>query len=168
MKKAESKLETIEKLSEAIERIIGDDEILVKIALNFTHKLNDHLDSVEGISGPLFDPSKIVEHCWPYARNPPSLEDLSVPRTVFQTKELRKGNSSNFEADILSLIQRSLGKKVKMSDLRKIASVISKKISVPLKKRSTQSKKRIIEWLYTNWEKAEPHINESVLLIQEN
>ena len=166
--KEETKLGTLVELSEAIEKMVGDDETLVKIGLNFIHKLNTHLDSHEEISESIFDPNKIAEQCWPYARDPPSLEALSVPRTVFQTKELRKGNSSNFEADILSIIQRSIGKKVKMSDLRKISSIISKKISVPLKKRSTQSKKRIIEWLCVNWEKAEPHLNESVMLIQEN
>ncbi|KAH0786478.1 hypothetical protein GPJ56_009549 [Histomonas meleagridis] len=167
MKKTETKLEIIEKLSEAIEKIISDDEILIKIAINFAHKLNDHLDANEEINGPLFDSTKIAEYCWPYAKDPPTLEDLSVPKTFYQTKELKKGVSSDFETEILSNIQKAFGKKVKMSDLRKIASIISKKTSIPLKKRYTKSKKRIIEWMYVNWEKVEPHLKNTIVYIQE-
>ena len=153
---------TIHDISKSIEEIICDDELLAKITINFLSQLNQNLYS-KNLSNNISS-SKIIETCWPYSQNPLEEKELSISPMIYCEKELKKDLSNEFEAKIYTILQKSFGKKVTVANLLDVALTSSKVISIPLRRKSTHSKQRIIQWLYQNWEKIQPRIDEIISL----
>lgn len=160
--KHEKSISTISDVAQSIEDLVCDDELLAKITLNFLAQLNESIDTNNTkyqISG-----SHILRTCWPYANNPPDESELVTAPMAYQKKEMKLSASNTFETKVLTILQKHLNKRVSVSNLLDFAFAAAKVTGIPLKRKFTHSKQRIIQWLFENWEHVEPHVEEAIAL----
>ncbi|OHS98213.1 hypothetical protein TRFO_35451 [Tritrichomonas foetus] len=152
-KRRTDRVPTIQDIADSIEQICGDDEITSKIVLKYITSLNTALQN----GGPFesfIDPSTISSYFWPYGP-PPDINIQSTPKQVEPFISRRHTIKDN-TLPILNKMQQEMGRKLLQQDLIVIGKMISSELSIPLKKKTRQSKARILEWIASNYDAIDP------------
>ena len=162
-KRRTEKVPSLADLATSIDQISGDDEITTKLVLKFVTSLNAALEG-GGPFDSFYDAAHIGATFWPYA-SPPEIR-ISRSAPVSQPVSLRRTIKVD-SMPILNRIQQAAGRKMLQSDLAGLGKLISDEINVPLKKKTKQSKARILEWMGACWERIEPNIEEYIRKFKE-
>lgn len=136
----------VSRVAAEIEKIAGDDEIISKIVLSYLRELEEHLDRNHAPSDHFYQ--NIITAHWPYSAKPPTAAELGLlPREDVRPPPVPPTPETSVQDNYLTQIQKALGKKVKGEELVSLCRFISKQLNIPLHKKSTVSKARLLAWL---------------------
>ena len=161
---------TLEEITQKIPNLINDDEILYKLTLNFLANLQDSLSHPDNMKD-FQNSQEIINSCWPYSFENNNQDLNSQEKTNNQTNIIQDSNYKSKKRhtlesqhlNILILIQRKFGDKIKLSELAVLAKNLSIRTNIPCRKKDRLSKERITIWLSHNWKIFEPLLDEELL-----
>jgi hypothetical protein len=147
-------------LAATIERIAGDDEITSRIVLNYLRKFRTVVQERTELPSDFF--SDIIVTHWPYASDPPELDDYIPPSAQAVPETAIRRDLPSSEQTFLSEIQRRAGRKVKGPELISFCKLLAEKAGCHLPKRQILSKPRLLGWMVENTAFVQPVFDEGL------